>query len=352
MKATKLQKTPLSRTACAFCALSVLVAGAAHAAGLLPAALGALFAVPLLALLLLRGSVALACLASGAYVALAFLFGSFSLMITAAATVLGAAAFARGVREGEDRSAGALTLSFILILGGVAALALLLWGDMAAAGKTDPVAYLREQMDGLVALSVTEYMSSMEALFAGLVEANPELADQIRLPSSADVTSLFTQIYSLLPACAVLLVAAFSIICTYLFQLFSMLTDNEKDGPLYTEANRAFSLGAVLAVSYILCYLVNLIWRDYTSVISLTLMNAEAVLSCLFAFGGLRYIPRILHGMRRAEGGRPAYIIWFVLFLILCLVYFSYALTILGLAYAVSILKNAIRSLRGTDKKG
>lgn len=343
---------PLSFGGQALFALFILLAGASAALGILPGVTGAVFAAAMLALLLLRGNTALACLSAGAYTALVFLFATTPAFVLSLGVVLGGGALARSVRAKEDRGSQMLAVSCILILSGVAALLLSLYGSMLAAGKEDLSLYLREQMDGMVSATVAEYQHAMERALASLVATNPELAESIKLPSHSELTTLFTQIYSFIPAFAVLFAAAFSILATYLLQLFSLLTDTVGQKPLYSEQNRGFSLGVLLSLAYIVTYLVNFFWRDYASVISLTLMNAQTVFLFLFAFGGLRYIPRILRGMRRLEGGRPAYLFWFILFLLLCLCYLSHALLFLGLAHAISILKNAIRSRRGTDKKG
>lgn len=332
--------------------LFILLSGASVALGAIPAVIGAVFAAALLALLLLRGNVAVACLSAGMYTALVFLFATAPAFVLSLGVVLGGGALARSVRGGEDRGSQTLTVSFILILTGVVALLFSLYSGMTAAGKSDLLLYLREQMDGMVAATVSEYENAMEMALASLAATNPELAESVKIPSHAELNALFTQIYSFTPAFAVLFAAAFSILATYLLQLFSMLTDERGKEPLYSAENRGFSLGVLLSVSYIVTYLINLFWRDYASVISLVLMNAQTVFIFLFAFGGLRYIPRILHGMRRLEGGRPTYLIWFVLFLLLCLCYLSHALFFLGMAHAISILKNAIRFHRGTDKKG
>ncbi|MBO7761361.1 MAG: hypothetical protein J6T24_01030, partial [Clostridia bacterium] len=192
-----------------------------------------------------------------------------------------------------------------------------------------------------------DFAASQHWLLSKIAEASALVGMQATVPSYDAVHTLAVQQASLLPGQIALGVLLFSLGVTCLTQLFSILAAREGEKALFTEKRRAYRLGALPAVLYLLVLLVNIFYQDYTSVFSLVCMNAVTLLSPLFALGGLSFLPRIRLGMRRAEGGRGSYRIWFFLFLLLCVYYASFALTLFGVAHAISILKNAIRPPHG-----
>ncbi|MBQ8174601.1 MAG: DUF2232 domain-containing protein [Clostridia bacterium] len=336
------ERTVMSPVGQILCAVLLAASGALFSLGAMPASIGMAFAVPLLVLLLLRAMPALACVAAGAYAALSFVTASFPAFLLALGVLLGGALLARGVRQGEDRASLCISLSFSFLLFGAAAVGYTVYASMTAEGKSEFLPYLSDRMDSLVSSATAEY----NALFERVGEMYANMGQEVIMPSEAEIHTTMTRLFSLAPGWIILIVFVFSLLLTYLTQLLSMLTDRTGGEPLYTENSRAFRLGVPLAVLYLAVVLVDFFWRDYTSIFSLTVMNAQTVLVPLFAFGGLSFLPKILYGMRRAENGRVAYLVWFILFLLLCLLYVQYAMLFFGIVYAISIFKNALRSRR------
>lgn len=342
------KKTELTAAGQLIGALLLAVLSASYALGALPRMIGMTFAAPLVALLLLRARSFVLCLAAGAYAALATLLGSTVGLILAVFVLIGGGLLAVSVRRGEDRASLCITLGGVFLLSGVAVIGYQTCTAMIAAGRGDFFPYLTEQINALTASLADElvlFLDNMKKMYEAL-------GQEVISPTRADVELLLTRQMSLAPGWAVLLALLLSLCATYLLQLFSLLSDGEGREPLFSKENRAFRLGVPLAVLYLAVILVDLFYRDYTSVFSLTVMNAHTVLVPLFAIGGLSFLPRVLHGMRYFENGRATHLIWFAMFIILCLFYLQYAVLFFGIAYAISILKNAIRSRRNKADRG
>lgn len=333
---------PMSRMGQTLSALSLILCGLSFALGMMPAILFAVFAAAIFPLLLLRASRVLAYAGAGAYLALAFFFGSLPACLFAFGVMLGGFLLALGIKGKEDRMSLAVSLSFSLLVFGAAALASVLFASMTAEGKTEFFPYLTERLDALVSGATDIYHTFFENMTALYEKAG----QTVPVPSRAEIHATMMRLFSLAPGWVILALLVFSLLSTYLAELLSLLSDRQGEEPLYARECREFRLGAPLAVLYFAVLIVNFFYRDYTSVVSLVLMNTQTVLVPLFAFGGLSFLPRILRAMRRAENGRAAYRIWFVLFLLLCLFYVQYASLFFGIVYAVFTLKNAIRSRR------
>ena len=327
----------------ALASVCLLLLATCYAQGVLPAVLGAPFAVALLSLLLLRGNPILACLSAGAYAAVVTLTAPFFVFLISLCVLLGGSLLARGVRKREDRASLCVSLSlsaiFFILLGVGCAVYLATPGIRAS----DVVPYLTEKLDA----GMDSIASDAYAAFSRLAEVYEETGVKIVVPAPSELRTYLTRSLSLAPGWIVFSILALSLVATYLLQLLSLLTDKKEEEPLYPAECRVFRLGAMSAIVHLSVMVINFFYCDYSSVVSLTLLNAEAVLSPLFAFGGLGFLPRILHGMRRAEEGRAGYRVWFLLFILLCLMYVSYALLFFGVVYAISILKNAFFAQKG-----
>lgn len=323
-------------------AFFLILCGLSFALGILPALLFAVFAAAIFSLLLLRASRVLAYAGAASYLALAFLFGSLSACLLAFGVMLGGFLLALGIKKKEDRMSLAVSLSFSLLVFGTLAIVAVLFASMTAEGKTEFFPYLTERLDALVSGATDIY----HTFFEKMTELYAEAGQTVTAPSYAEIHTTMMRLGSLAPGWIILAVLVFSLLSTYVAELLFMLSAKKGEEPLYASESRVLRLGALLAGVYLTVIAVNFFYRDYTSVLSLALMNTETVLVPLFAFGGLSFLPRILRGMRRAENGRAAYRIWFVLFILLCLFYVQYASLFFGIVYAVSTLKNAIRSRR------
>ena len=129
---------------------------------------------------------------------------------------------------------------------------------------------------------------------------------------------------------------------TYLVQLLALASSGESAyAPLFRQENRVYRVGAVFTVLYLFVWLAARFWMDFSSPACLVLQNAALVLTPVMAFGGILRIPAFFRFLRQGNAGRRVSRVWRLLFVLLCISYLRYAVTIFSLAYAVYILKNA-----------
>ncbi len=340
VRATKRMSPLHSLGACVLLA----IAGAILPLDILLGTLVTLFASIVLTLLCRRAALPFVILGSLLYTAASVLAsGRAEALILSFAAVAGGCLLARSVSHGDNRVNTVISLSaaYLLILLALGAYTLLLSAEKA--GVSDLAQHLTDSLDQSALALASVMRQSLDAT----ADTYAQMGVAIVIPTEGELHTMILQLMSLLPGFVFLLIFVFALMQTYLLQLAAMfLPAGGNHAPLFGAENRVYRFDFPFAITYLVVWVVATSWVDYTSAISLVFQNAVLVMTPAMAFGGVLGLPALFRLMRQAERGRSSYIFWVVSFLLLCLWYMPYAVTVFALAYAIYILYNAFRSHR------
>ena len=255
------------------------------------------------------------------------------MLLPVASCTVGALLLSRASAKGEKRSTIAAHLlscyavALLLALG--IALLLMMLGD----GERDLFAYLDRTMQETVDGLTDGFVDS----FTRMAEMYERLEIPVTVPTAEEIRETLLFGAALLPSFFLVLCMLPAIAATYLFQLIGLLCNDRR---LFTEKNRVYRPGALLAGVYLFALSVFLFWGDIRQAFCLTCMNYTVFATPVFAFGALLQAPKVIAFMRRMSIGALDFTFFLILLIVFLLANMLYALLIMAAIYAVYILKS------------
>ncbi len=276
--------------------------------------------------------------------------GSGAVLILSFGVPVAGALLAYSVSRRENRLSAAFAIAgtyiLLLLFSGTYLLAL----SAEKAGAGDLLAHFVTVMDGAVDTMTASVCAALESSVETYLQMGIK-PEEIVVPTEGEVHTLMVQLLSLAPGLVCLLTLVLAVALTYLLQLAALLLPGTAGGaPLFYPENRTYRVSAPFAILFLAVWIVSGAWVNYTSPVSLVLLNVNTVLLAVMAFGGVLGLPGFFRWIRDAAGGRINYILWIPLLIIMCLMYIQYAVTVFAVVYAVYILYNAFRSRKKEEE--